>query len=85
MLHQVSSELKAPPFEDKKPQSPSRAKPQLAVILLLGLDGSGKSTLLGTLQGEQDPRVRPSVGFKPVSMMLSDELKVCTHVCKNSL
>lgn len=52
-------------------------KPQLAVILLLGLDGAGKTTLLGTLQGEQDPRVRPSVGFKPVTMMLSDKLKVC--------
>lgn len=49
---------------------------KLAVILLLGLDGAGKTTLLGTLQGEQDPRVRPSVGFKPVTMMLSDELKV---------
>lgn len=50
--------------------------PQLAVILLLGLDGAGKTTLLGTLQGEHDPKVRPSVGFKPTTMMLSDQLKV---------
>eukprot|EP00903_Cladosiphon_okamuranus_P018136 g16690.t1 len=71
---EVSSELKAPPFEEPRP--PSNSKPQLAVILLLGLDGSGKTTLLGTLQGEKDPRVRPSVGFKPVTMMLSDQLKV---------
>lgn len=70
----MSSELKTPPFE--KPRPPSSSKPQLAVILLLGLDGAGKTTLLGTLQGEQDPRVRPSVGFKPVTMMLSDQLKV---------
>lgn len=47
------------------------------MVLLLGLDGAGKTTLLGTLQGEHDPRVRPSVGFKPVTMMLNDELKVC--------
>ncbi|CAM9607139.1 unnamed protein product [Choristocarpus tenellus] len=52
------------------------ALPKLAVILLLGIDGAGKSTLLGTLQGDPDPQVRPSVGFKPVTMMLSDKLKV---------
>lgn len=50
--------------------------PQAAVVLLLGLDGAGKTTLLGTLQGEKDPHVRPSVGFKPVTMMLGDQLKV---------
>lgn len=50
--------------------------PRLAVVLLLGIDGAGKTTLLGTLQGDHDPRVRPSVGFKPVTMMLSDQLKV---------
>ncbi|CAM9351803.1 unnamed protein product [Ectocarpus sp. 13 AM-2016] len=72
---EVSSKLNTPPFEDQ-PRAPSKPKQKLAVILLLGLDGAGKTTLLGTLQGEQNPRVRPSVGFKPVTMMLSDELKV---------
>ncbi|CAN0336586.1 unnamed protein product, partial [Ectocarpus fasciculatus] len=72
---EVSSKLNTPPFEDQ-PRAPCKPKQKLAVILLLGLDGAGKTTLLGTLQGEQDPRVRPSVGFKPVTMMLSDELKV---------
>lgn len=55
---------------------PNSKGPQLAVVLLLGLDGAGKTTLLGTLQGDRNPKVRPSVGFKPVTMMLSDELKV---------
>ncbi|CAB1115611.1 unnamed protein product [Ectocarpus sp. CCAP 1310/34] len=72
---QISSKLNTMPFEDQ-PRAPSKPKQKLAVILLLGLDGAGKTTLLGTLQGEQNPRVRPSVGFKPVTMMLSDELKV---------
>ncbi|CAM9945352.1 unnamed protein product, partial [Hapterophycus canaliculatus] len=72
---EVSSKLNSPPFEEQSP-APPKPKPQLAVILLLGLDGSGKTTLLGTLQGEKNPRVRPSVGFKPVAMMLSEELKV---------
>lgn len=73
---QVSSKLNAPPFEEQQSLPRTKPKPQLAVILLLGLDGSGKTTLLGTLQGERNPRVRPSVGFKPVTMMLSEELKV---------
>ena len=57
-------------------EAPGNQAPQVAVVLLLGLDGAGKTTLLGTLQGEKDPRVRPSVGFTLVTMMLSDQLKV---------
>ena len=72
---QVSSKLTSPAFERQSPL-PNKPKQQLAVILLLGLDGSGKTTLLGTLQGEKNPRVRPSVGFKPVTMMLGEDLKV---------
>ncbi|CAM9902083.1 unnamed protein product, partial [Discosporangium mesarthrocarpum] len=52
------------------------SQPRLAVVLMLGIDGAGKTSLLGTLQGDLDPRVCPSVGFKPVTMMLSDQLKV---------
>lgn len=68
---QISSKVHLPPSEAEPAKGP-----QLAVILLLGLDGAGKTTLLGTLQGEHDPKVRPSVGFKPTTMMLSDQLKV---------
>ena len=68
---QISSKVHLPP-----PEAEPAKGPQLAVILLLGLDGAGKTTLLGTLQGEHDPKVRPSVGFKPTTMMLSDQLKV---------
>lgn len=78
---QVESKASLPPSL-KESQSPgltvSNKGPKLAVILLLGIDGAGKTTLLRTLQGEHNPRVRPSVGFKPVTMMLSDHLKVRT-------
>lgn len=77
---QISSKVDLPPSEAQSRangQGQPVKGPQLAVILLLGLDGAGKTTLLGTLQGEHDPKVRPSVGFKPTTMMLSDQLKVC--------
>lgn len=76
---QISSKVNLPPSEaQSRPHGKDQSTkgPQLAVILLLGLDGAGKTTLLGTLQGEHDPKVRPSVGFKPTTMMLSDQLKV---------
>lgn len=68
---QVSSTASNLPTKDQ-----ANKAPHAAVVLLLGLDGAGKTTLLGTLQGEKDPHVRPSVGFKPVAMMLGDQLKV---------
>lgn len=77
---QVASKASLPPSHAEALPSGTDAtlktNPRLAVVLLLGIDGAGKTTLLGTLQGEHNPRVRPSVGFKPVTMMLSDRLKV---------
>lgn len=46
---------------------------QLAV---LGLGGAGKSSILNMLQGKFDARIRPTIGFRPVSMMLSEETKI---------
>ena len=42
------------------------------VILLAGIDGAGKSTLLASLCGDQNPRCRPSLGFRPVSLEYGD-------------
>jgi len=45
-------------------------------IAVLGLGGAGKSSILNMLQGKYDPKIRPTIGFRPVSMMLSEETKV---------
>ena len=45
-------------------------------IAVLGLGGAGKSSILNMLQGKFDPKIRPTIGFRPVSMMLSEEVKV---------
>lgn len=45
-------------------------------IAVLGLGGCGKSSILNMLQGKFDPKIRPTIGFRPVSMMLSEDTKV---------
>jgi small GTP-binding protein len=45
-------------------------------ILLLGLDGSGKTSMINMLQGKFDTKVKPTIGFRPISMMLGEEYKV---------
>ena len=45
-------------------------------LAMLGLGGAGKSSILNALQGKFDVKVKPTVGFRPVSMMLSEETKI---------
>lgn len=45
-------------------------------ILLLGLDGSGKTSMINMLQGKFDTKVKPTIGFRPITMMLGNEYKV---------
>lgn len=52
---------------------PQKRSIQLAVM---GLSGGGKTTILNFLEGKFDARVRPTVGFRPVSMSLSEEVDV---------
>ena len=46
------------------------------MISLLGLGGAGKSSIIKALQGEFDPKIKPSLGFKPVSMQLRENANV---------
>jgi ADP-ribosylation factor-like protein 13B len=63
----------APKTEVVNKQPVSEKNVQLAVV---GLGGAGKSSILNMIQGKFETRVRPTVGFRPVSMMLSEETKV---------
>lgn len=46
-----------------------REKKQPIIFLVLGIGGSGKSTLISILKGCKNPKCRPSLGFRPVSMI----------------
>jgi ADP-ribosylation factor-like protein 13B len=45
-------------------------------IAVLGLGGGGKSTLLNQMQGKFDSKTKPTIGFRPISMMLSENTKI---------
>jgi len=45
-------------------------------IGLLGLNGAGKTSLINSLQGAYDPKVRPTIGFRPVTMMLDESTQI---------
>jgi len=46
--------------------------PKKMVILMLGLDGAGKSTMLAAVQGDPDPKSKPTVGFVPNTLRLEN-------------
>jgi ADP-ribosylation factor-like protein 13B len=45
-------------------------------IAVLGIAGAGKTSFINTLQGQSGVKVRPTMGFRPVTMMLGNELKI---------
>ena len=48
----------------------------MVTVAVLGLDGAGKTSFLNALQGDAGARVRPTVGFKPLSMALNEALQI---------
>jgi ADP-ribosylation factor-like protein 13B len=63
-------------IEANEPQMSQEIEPKSIQIAILGMDGSGKSSLLNTLQKKFDLKIRPTIGFRPVSMTFGDEAKV---------
>lgn len=65
------------PTPTPMPQSPLEAKskptPKTINIIFLGIGGAGKSSLINALQGKLDDRARPTIGFRPTSMMMGDD------------
>eukprot|EP00605_Chrysophyceae_sp_TOSAG23-4_P000703 GSChrysophyteH1.ASY1.ANO1.787.1 assembled CDS len=52
---------------------PTVQKIQFAVI---GMDGSGKSSLMNMLQGCANTQTKPTIGFRPITMMVGEELQI---------
>nr|QXF29025.1 Arl13 [Vischeria sp. CAUP Q 202] len=61
---------------DPSPRPPRAQKGKGMTVLVLGADGAGKTTLLASLQGDREPQVMPTTGFRPVHMKLEDGCKV---------
>eukprot|EP00596_Hydrurales_sp_CCMP1899_P000560 CAMPEP_0119046772 /NCGR_PEP_ID=MMETSP1177-20130426/48903_1 /TAXON_ID=2985 /ORGANISM="Ochromonas sp, Strain CCMP1899" /LENGTH=558 /DNA_ID=CAMNT_0007020425 /DNA_START=52 /DNA_END=1725 /DNA_ORIENTATION=+ len=45
-------------------------------ISILGSSGGGKTSIVNALQGRFDMKVKPSLGFKPITMMLGENINV---------
>ena len=63
-------------MEKYKPVVVEKPKPRVVAVAVLGLDGAGKTSFLNALQGDPRARVRPTVGFKPLSMALNESLQI---------
>jgi ADP-ribosylation factor-like protein 13B len=55
------------------PTEPELQKIQFAII---GMDGVGKSSIMNMIQGKADSQTKPTIGFRPVSMMAGENLQV---------
>ena len=71
MVNEIITEIVSP--------KPREIVIQQMTITMLGVDGAGKTSFLNALQGEPGARVRPTTGFKPLSMMLGEDLKVSMY------
>lgn len=45
-------------------------------IAVLGLGGAGKTSIVNLLQGKYDPKVKPTVGFRPLTMKLDEQTTI---------
>jgi signal recognition particle receptor subunit beta len=73
---EVETTAKLPPSDAELVVQPGAAEKRVPCLLLLGMDGSGKTTLVKTLQGDPDPQTQPTVGFKPVTVSLGEDMRV---------
>lgn len=72
----VANDPPAAPATEAKPTENAVANVRDVHIALLGIDGSGKTSILNVLQGNVNARVRPTIGFRPVSMSLDESTSI---------
>lgn len=51
-------------------------KPQSIQFAVLGMDGAGKSAIVNMLQGQSHVAPKPTIGFRPVSLMLDENTTI---------
>jgi ADP-ribosylation factor-like protein 13B len=53
-----------------------KAQPKTMQVAILGVNNAGKTSIVNTLQGNKDAATKPTLGFRPTTMMLGDETKI---------
>jgi Arf/Sar family protein len=49
---------------------------QTMQIAVFGINNAGKSTIVNMLQGKLDPKMKPTVGFRPIPMSIGEDMLV---------
>jgi ADP-ribosylation factor-like protein 13B len=66
----------------KPPSVPAEQKAQpvstqkIIQIAILGVGNAGKTSIINTLQGNKDAATKPTLGFRPTTMMLGEDTKI---------
>lgn len=55
-----------------QPLEPLPVQSKVINIVMLGSNNAGKTSILNTLQGKVDSKIKPTIGFNPISMLLGD-------------
>mmetsp|Transcript_9123 Transcript_9123/g.13736 ORF Transcript_9123/g.13736 Transcript_9123/m.13736 type:complete len:517 (+) Transcript_9123:96-1646(+) len=58
------------------PATVPKGPPRNIQIIMLGAGGAGKTSFVNSLQGNFDPSIKATIGFRPTSMMMGDDTKV---------
>lgn len=62
--------------EEKPATKATESGLQTLQIAVLGIGGAGKTSIMNALQGKFEPVVKPTIGFRPLSLMLGDKAMV---------
>lgn len=75
----VPSTIKAPVVSEDEAHSIDvtiAVKAQSIQFAVLGMDNAGKSSIVNMLQGKGHVKTKPTIGFRPVSMMLDEQTTI---------
>lgn len=54
----------------------SKAERRTMQLAVFGINNAGKSTIVNMLQGKLDPKMKPTVGFRPIPMSIGEDMVV---------
>lgn len=75
----AASGIPVAPMNELKAQKADAMGKRDVHIALLGIDGAGKTSVLNSLQGNVGAKVRPTIGFRPVSMGLDEGTNITLY------
>jgi small GTP-binding protein len=73
---QITEDVSARPITAPQPQLQPEIAPKTIQIGMFGTGNAGKTSIINALQGNFDGYVKPTLGFRPTTMMLGDSTAI---------